>query len=30
MDIVYLLLLIALVGACAGYLWLCARLEERR
>lgn len=30
MDLVYLLLLAVLVGLTAGYLWLCARLGERR
>jgi hypothetical protein len=30
MDIVYLILLAALVGLTVGYLWLCARLEDRR
>lgn len=30
MDIVYLVLLAALVGLTGGFLWLCARLEERR
>ena len=30
MDIAYLLLLAALVGLTAGYLWLCAGLEERK
>jgi hypothetical protein len=30
MDIVFLLLTALLGAACAGYLALCARLEERR
>lgn len=30
MDFVYLLLLAALAGLTGGYLWLCARLEDRR
>ena len=30
MDFAYLLLLAALTGATGGYLWLCARLEDRR
>ena len=30
MDIAYLLLLAALVGLTAGYLHLCATLEERK
>ena len=30
MDFAYLLLLAALVGTTCGYLWLCARLEDRR
>jgi hypothetical protein len=30
MDIIYLLLLVALVGLTAGYIRLCERLEERK
>lgn len=30
MDFAYLLLLAVLVGLTGGYLWLCARLEDRR
>jgi len=30
MDIAVLLLLVALVGLTAGYLWLCGRLEGRK
>ena len=30
MDLVYLLLLLALVGATSAFLRLCARLEEPR
>ena len=30
MDVVYLVLLAVLVGLSAGYLLLCARLEDRR
>ena len=30
MDIPVLLLLVALVGLTAGYLWLCGRLEGRK
>lgn len=30
MDFAYLLLLAALAGLTGGYLWLCARLEDRR
>lgn len=30
MDIVYLILLAALVALTAGYLYLCAKLEERK
>jgi hypothetical protein len=30
MDLVYLLLLVLLVGLTAGYIRLCASLEERK
>lgn len=30
MDFAYLLLILGLAAATAGYLWLCDRLEERR
>lgn len=30
MDIVYLILLSVLVALTGGFLWLCARLEQRR
>ena len=30
MDIAFVLLLAVLVGLTAGYLWLCAGLEERK
>jgi hypothetical protein len=30
MDIVYILLLAVLVGLTAGYVYLCARLEDRK
>ena len=30
MDFIYLILLAALVALTGGYLWLCARLEDRR
>jgi hypothetical protein len=30
MDFVYLILLAVLVALTGGYIWLCARLEDRR
>lgn len=30
MDFTYLLLLAVLAGLAGGYLWLCARLEDRQ